>query len=924
MFYYPKRHLLQVEQTPKKEAPKKTGKKVEYGCEKCGLNKTARHPKFEAYGNLDSKLMIIGSSIDGESDKSGIPFSSESSKQYIRANLLRNKINLKKDCVTLFAVSCWYKKRSDTYPRCCRERMAKIIKELKPNLIIALGADAANSIMGIKEAGMKKISSNQFRNRIIPNHEFNCLVYPMFEVDDVVGLTQQEDGTWKHKVNWANKYSLEKDFKRIISLWRRKYHKVTEVRKILRERNILSDVKVTQVKTIREFYKVLERLVSNKKFAFDYETTNPKPFDSNFDVHYMGFGLAKEAWVIHTKDFDDIETAKALTFGILQDETILKYDQNEKFEELCSRYWMKKRGIEVIKNSFCTMLATHVVDERQGCTSLDFQNLTRFGIVPYGTGIYKYIHIDEKDKKVNEIQKAPVDDMVLYCGYDVITTYHNGEVLNNVLLNQYEKYRWCYDLLYHGAKTFADVEEVGFNIDDDRLDELEKMLLDKKNEIVGELIKLPSVKSFFNRVIKQEEFETFLRSPKQMQKYLYEHQKLKPFKRTKSGYAVDEEVINHHADRDKEPLCMKVVQFRKVHKAKNTYVDDLRRNINEDGRIHASINLHTTETNRSSITDPALQTLPVHDDIIEGIPWRIMRDIFIPTTKRQLYKELGDFILAQVDYSGFELFIGAGISGDKKFIRDVNDIDVHAREAVRLFELDIHPNDIKKKTFIFDGKEYAGGKHLRFEVKNNCVFATVYGSVFSSIARNLRNVECFMSFAKDKYKEAKSKLPFSKWVIEWSEEHVKKWQIEQFFGDYKGLQEFQESEVENFKARGFVELPMGFRRHHPLDRNKIINTPTQGTAFLTLLYACIEVNKQIRELIKKENFKSRIILETHDDMTFDAYKPELYELIEMVDEITLHPPIDPVHFDFAKHLKLKNEWSFGYKLSEKKDINMRF
>ena len=100
---------------------------------------------------------------------------------------------------------------------------------------------------------------------------------------------------------------------------------------------------------------------------------------------------------------------------------------------------------------------------------------------------------------------------------------------------------------------------------------------------------------------------------------------------------------------------------------------------------------------------------------------------------------------------------------------------------------------------------------------------------------------------------------------------------------------------------------MGFRRRYPLDPNRIINTPIQGTAFLVLLDACIKVNDEL----KRNKFKSRIILETHDDMTFNAYKPELYDLVELVDGITLNPS-----FDFLKGVNLKTEWTFGYRLSD--------
>lgn len=275
------------------------------------------------------------------------------------------------------------------------------------------------------------------------------------------------------------------------------------------------------------------------------------------------------------------------------------------------------------------------------------------------------------------------------------------------------------------------------------------------------------------------------------------------------------------------------------------------------------------------------------------------------------------YILLQVDYSGFELFVGAALSQDPKFIQDVNDTDVHAREAVRIYELDCSPSEIKQLNFVFDGKEYRGGKDLRFHTKNSNVFATVYGASYLSEAKELRKIECFMSFAKDKYKKANTKLDFMNWVVPWSEEHIKNWQEGQFFKDYPRLKQWQDEEVKGYYRNGYVSLPMGFRRNHPLDRNQIINTPTQGTAFIILLDSCIKVNKEIKKLIKTERFKSRIIMTTHDDLCFNVYKPEIYELTSMVNDIILNLP-----FDFCKGLKFKVEWSAGYSLYSLKQINL--
>lgn len=885
-----------------------------YNCDKCGLYTKVNRPEFGIYGNKDSKLMIVGNCPDKECDGDGVPFAGENSSS-IRNIFLKNRIHLKKDASTCFAVSCNYKKKSTVHPKCCRSLLVEHIQSVSPNLIIAIGETAILSILNIYG---ENLSITQLRGRIIPSHEFNCLIFPVFGMEDIYKPTQDENGNWKIRTIFDYKQALEWDLRKILNLWHRKYHKISEVKKILNERNILKDISITQIKTVKELEKAVEIIRKNKSFSYDYETTNAKPYDEYFEVYYVGLGIKNKAWVIYVKDFDNIEKAKEIILNLLQDPDIQVNIQGAKFEELSSRIWFNKPRQRIINNSFCTLLGTHIIDEREKTNSLDFQNIVRFGIIPYDGEIKKYLKKKNKDDKVNTIHLAPVDKMVYYNGMDVITTQNNAEVLQNVLIPGYEKNQWCYDLLYEGDMRFADIQEKGINIDIERLESIEEFFEEKKNELIDEIIHIPSVKNFFGREITGDEFETFLNSPKQLQQYLYTFCKLKPIKKTSKGenFSTDKEVIKYHAERDDEPLCKKLIEYRGLNKAKSTYVDDIKRNICEDGRLHYGFLMFGASSFRPSSTDPNVLNFPKHDDIIPGVPWTIIREVFVPTYEKILDKEKGDFIFLQVDMTGFELYVGAGISGDPKFIKDVNETDIHAREAVRIFELDCDPSEVKKRTFIFDGKEFKGGKHLRFQAKNNGVFASIYGSNSNSIARNMRLLDSFISFAKDKYKKIKTKLSFQEWFTPWSEEHLKNWQQEQFFKDYTILKESQESTIAYYKQNGLLEFPMGFRNHYPLTRNEILNRNIQGTAWLNLLYALIHIHDEL----KKKRFRTSIVLSVYDDILFDAYKPEIYDVIEMADRHMLANP-DLPQFEFSKYLKLKNEWTAGYRFSDMKDIH---
>ena len=227
----------------------------------------------------------------------------------------------------------------------------------------------------------------------------------------------------------------------------------------------------------------------------DYEATNTKPFDSFFEITHITFSLAQTALVFHESlwlDSPEIwETIKDYMVKILINKSILKIIQNAKFEDLCSRFIF---GIKQLEHSFCTMLATHVVDERRGCTSLDFQNLMRFGIPPYSETVKSFLQSKSKDDKCNRIRLAPHDDMILYAGLDGITTYNNYKVLNEEILpyaypEAYANYRF----LHKGHWVFANMTQRGISIDGNEFEDMSNTLDHHIDKTIQEISKIPEI-----------------------------------------------------------------------------------------------------------------------------------------------------------------------------------------------------------------------------------------------------------------------------------------------------------------------------------------------------------------------------------------------------------------------------------------------
>ena len=486
-----------------------------FDCNKCGLkNNKIDNPVLEIYqGPQYDGLIILGQKVSKEDDEKGKPFADSRSK-ILRSIAIKFGINLAKQSAMLHAVSCYNpskKKTSDTHFKCCQSILDARLKELKPKLIICCGEMAFKYLFNLKN----KYAISKLRNRIIPNYEYNCLVFPVY---DPYNRKMYSKKNGIDELNYYYQHTYKRDLERIFKFWNKIAYKRTEVKKILQERKILEGITITEVKTVKEAKQLFNLWNQCKEIALDYETTNLFPYDHYFEIIYIAFANKQSAWVFH-EDFWKKDKKIEIWFHLqmqklLTNKNICKVIQNSKFEDLASRFIFKIKRIE---NMFCTMLATHVIDEREGCTSLDFQNLVRFGIPPYNETIKKYLEtskksIDKEDndseeednddvgnytfEKVNKIREAPKEDMIQYNALDVITTFNNFLLFRKDLFDIYPKAKENYEFLYDGHMLFADMTQRGINIGEQELNEFEKFLDKEIERIEAEIESMPEVIEF--------------------------------------------------------------------------------------------------------------------------------------------------------------------------------------------------------------------------------------------------------------------------------------------------------------------------------------------------------------------------------------------------------------------------------------------
>lgn len=312
-------------------------------------------------------------------------------------------------------------------------------------------------------------------------------------------------------------------------------------------------------------------------------------------------------------------------------------------------------------------------------------------------------------------------------------------------------------------------------------------------------------------------------SPKQVGEILFDRMHIvdKP-KKTKTGqYVTSEEVLE--TLKSDNPIVDLILKYRGLKKLLGTYVDALPELVNpETGKIHTSYNQTVTATGRLSSSNPNLQNIPVRDE--DG---KEVRKAFVPEPGCKFFS---------ADYSQIELRIMAHLSGDHNMIEDfMLGHDVHAATAAKVFHKPI--------------EEVTKAERSKAKTAN---FGIIYGISAFGLAQK-------MGVSRTEAKEL----------------------IENYFLTYKGIKEYMDKAIENAREKGYIETVLKRKRYLPdisshnatvrgfAERNAI-NAPIQGSAADIIKKAMIGIYNRFM----KENLKSTMILQVHDELNFNVVAGE--------------------------------------------------
>jgi DNA polymerase-1 len=426
--------------------------------------------------------------------------------------------------------------------------------------------------------------------------------------------------------------------------------------------------------------------------------------------------------------------------------------------------------------------------------------------------------IGKKGKNQGTMRDVPLDQITEYAAEDADITYQLKECFEP-LLTKREVKRVFEEVENPLMQVLVDMEFEGVKVDEQFLNEYSKVLE-------------ADIKISEERVFEQAGVRFNLASPKQLGEVLFDILKIDPkAKKTKTGqYATGEDVLAKLAAKHK--IVDDILNFRELSKLKSTYVDALPAIVNpKTGRIHTSYAQAVAVTGRLSSTNPNLQNIPIRSE--RG---REVRKAFIPRDPAR--------ILVSADYSQIELRVVAAISGDPNMCDAFKQgKDIHTATAAKVYG--IAEADVTKEQ--------------RYKAKS-VNFGIIYGQGAFGLAENL-------GISRTEAKEI----------------------IDNYKKEFPNIQLYMDQQINKAKEQGFVETLMGRKRWlrdinssnftvRGFAERNAINSPIQGSAADMIKLAMIKIHREM----KKQHWESKMILQVHDELVFDAVESELPALKELI------------------------------------------
>ena len=572
--------------------------------------------------------------------------------------------------------------------------------------------------------------------------------------------------------------------------------------------------KYAAVQSIQELKEFIDAAIAAGTVAFDCETDSLNTITCKIQGFSLCHKKGSAVYVPLAQDeqslFDSEKIEKKSAFAELKrifnqpDLKIIMHNGKFDLKALASNGLFENNKIEYKCKLIDTMIATWLLNpDRNGKNSYSLEWLSETFLHLKG------IEFSSIVKKGQTFADVPLDQAVPYASEDADFTLQLWEFLSERFKD--ERRQKLFELEMRLLPILANMELAGIHLDSKALHEYNAELTNGIENIENEIYK--EVGHPFN-----------IASPKQLQTVLFEERKLKPEKKTKTGYSTDTSVLEELAHYDSVPKM--ILEFRELSKLQSTYVETLPEMTDKKGRIHTDFVQTGTATGRLSCRDPNLQNIPVRNEAGR----RIRSSFTAPEGK----------VLISADYAQIELVVLAHLSGDKNMCQAfIEGTDVHKATAALIFG--VKPEEVTAE--------------MRRTAKT-INFGVIYGMSAFRLANDL----------------GISRTQAAQFISSYDQL-------------YAGITNFKAQTILNAETNGYVETILGRRR--PImninSRNKVekagaermaINTPVQGSAADIVKKAMIEVDSALKEM----NNGAKLLLQVHDELILEC--PDEQKTIE--------------------------------------------
>jgi uracil-DNA glycosylase family 4 len=808
-------------------------------CIECGLYNKCRSPKMEFHGEGRLNCLLLAEAPGGQEDEYGTQLVGPTG-DFFKNRLLKYHFYLKRDFYRLNAVNCRPSnpKGGNRTPtpheiNCCRPMVLRTINELTPKFIWPMGGIAIESLLG---GDFDRTSIGRWRGTFIPDQKFGCWIMPLYHPS-----YPNRDNKNRNLSEFYNH-----DLRRALEFIQQETDKDFPVYTDGKEKvDVLvdHDMILSALRHIDQEYDLIH---------IDYETTGLKPYIPGHRIASVAISMDDRV-ISFPYEYASFFTNKQRLLikrglrKIWKNEKIRKVAHNAKFEHIWTTNILDCKPANWY---WCTLQGAHIQDNRQAWTGLKFQTYIHFGQRPWGGSVERYLKSD--GEPFNNVDKCPIDDLLLYGGLDVHWTHRLHRKQERFYRRSENKgLKFAFDLFNEGSIALAKVQDNGVHVDEEYCHAEQQRFKKRINVIEKRISGSDEATLFKERTGRTLSLKDKDYSDNDLRILFYDILNLGP--EAKDGEPPPPRKVDEEALRDFESeVADLVIKRRKFRKIEGTYLSQFIRETFH-GEMHPFYDLIVPVSYRGSAYDPNFQNIPKRDEQAK----KATRRAIIPSEGNQLLES---------DFSGIEVAINACYNQDPTLIADVTDPDqdMHRDSAADLWMIPIE--EVHKK--------------VRFYGKNQWVFPQFYGSWYMQCAKNL-----WRTANRDELRTISGKrlidIMASKGImtLEQFEEHCKEVEKKFWKERFQVYNQWKFDIQRTYQLQGYIETFLGFQFKTYMGRNECTNYPAQGTAFHILLWTLINVQREM----ERYRMKSKLIGQIHDSMINDAVPNEVNNIIELVD-----------------------------------------